>query len=207
MIKPNQTAARPHRNTGFTLLETLVVLIMVSFITLLLMQGLSFTLGVRVRITEETESRKTHHLTQHWFRQLTSGILAEKNNAPHAFTGTETAMRGLTLATLTEPPGAPAAFELSIASQAAHAELRYTDPRAQDWTLNRWPQARMQLNYLDQSGVWHNAWPPRETGPEDPQLPEAIRLHIQTPAGARVWLARVPANKHPRIDTKDLLGL
>ncbi|MFZ1643035.1 MAG: type II secretion system protein, partial [Candidatus Contendobacter sp.] len=115
-----------HRHFGgFTLLEMLVTLTIVSLLTVLLMQGLLYALQLRARMLEQQQRRQAAVLQEHWFRASSAALAPGKANGPDVFSGDRTGFRGLSLAPLLGDRGAPARIEWRLEPEAAGVALRY----------------------------------------------------------------------------------
>ncbi len=197
------------RQRAFTLLEMLVVLVLVSMVTLLLMQGLSYVLNLRVRFVQQLEDLQQGALKAYWFRSSTAALLPDfrplpkitQNRPAQIFQGTDVRFSGLTLAGLEAEPGVPTAFAWELTYADGMTQLQYHSEHEQTWTLLSWNGRRGGFEYLDAQGAWHSAWPPhlftQETGA---QLPEAIALNGVLRSQPFTWIVRVTGNKNDPYD-------
>lgn len=193
-----------HQQTGFTLIEVIVVMVLIGLITTLLIQGLSFSMSLRAQglrlSAEKTEAR----LREHWFRTLINGAAPDHREGPNLFQGTATKLNGLTLNPLHPGAAPPAPFTLEIENRQNDTLLHYSDGAETHWPLFRLENTAWTFQYLAPDSTWKDQWPPE---PEASQLPQAIRLTTNREDAAVRWVQSIPQRKDPRPDSKELLGI
>lgn len=183
---------------GFTLLEILVVLVLISLIVGLLMQGLSHVLRLRIQFVGQAEQQQTEMLQEKWFRSLVGGIIPTQLENPDQFQGKQTTLAGFTLASLELNAGVPAPLNISLVNNGDLLELRYRTLSEEDWVLAHWRSAKAWFEYLDREGNWHKQWPPVFGVYE--QLPVAVKLVVDKPPRSIHLFALVHGRKVPRVD-------
>jgi len=168
----------PHKPIGgFTLLEMLVTLVLFSFLSSLIWQGMAWMAGVErsMAVTQTFSTRES--LRQEWVRQLFRGIVSGLFMGPDSFKGTKT---GFTCLTSTPPwPGLAGPLEIQVALGQQDERTDVTVQTAGRDPVQLWSfKGEGILDYLDESGRWHNAWPPEDMGGEvrPGRIPRAIRL-------------------------------
>ena len=160
---------------GFTLLEVLVVLIIVSMVSGIVFQAFEITLRLNRRFGLEQANSQQGAMLADWFRQSIRGLQPDYTEGKSIFKGGEKRISGLSTNTLAADYGVPAAlvWELAFDPDRGETSLRYGtgDNSA---PLISWPGTAGRFVYFDAKGEAHDSWPP-PLGMW-PQLPAAIRL-------------------------------
>ena len=150
---------------GFTLIELMSALLILSLLALLSFRGLGAVLDSRDQVRQET---------QKWMRVTAFFARFQRDvqlSAPMPLRGTATSFEFSRFAT---PGGIDAPRQVAYRLDQNHGiEL-----------------AKFELQYLDSALVWGDAWPRSE---RDPPLPQALRLRIVLASGEE--LVRVFALK------------
>ncbi|MNF50212.1 hypothetical protein D3C84_315020 [compost metagenome] len=162
---------------AFTLLEMLVVLLMVSFISALLIQALAYIGKVNQSFHQHAGRKQAQALALGWFRDTVENLVVpEAGEASWRFRGDELSFEAVSTMALDRRAGVPLpfAFRLEPLPNGGGTELIYVR-RLED---SRWPLLRFQgpahFQYLDGSGRWTRDWPPA-AGLAD-TLPDALVL-------------------------------
>lgn len=183
------------RCRGFTLLEVLVVLVIVSLAMGLLLQGLHHTLRLQERFSQEMFNGRTAAMQSSWYREVVNGLMPDHAQGKNRFKGERQRFEGLTVSPLLGDPGSPVAFALELRS----------DPRSKQSSLNyvagddsveimSWT-GEAEFVYFDDKGEPHDAWPPFLG--QWPQLPSSIRL--KTGGGDTAVLVAAPKGPAVRL--------
>ncbi|MCD0420815.1 prepilin-type N-terminal cleavage/methylation domain-containing protein [Rubrivivax sp. JA1024] len=180
--------ARPAR--GFTLLEMLVTLVIVSVVTTLLWQALALTARLEQSLARSSGEGGEMRLQQAWVRQALQG-LAVPPGVAQPLQGDELRLRAYT----TQPPWpdapGPEAFVLEIQPSSdgqspwrLQAQRELTGERLD---LGAWP-VDTRWRYLDSAGQWHRRWPPADQERAIPTrqrpLPAIVGLTPMPPSGS-----------------------
>lgn len=190
------------RPKGFTLVEVLVVLILVSIIATLLIQGVGIILSLRYRAVNFVDQQQHNQLRSAWVTALLNGLVPDRPGRDHLFKGSPNRLDGLSIQTLSAPIGLPRHIILKFEQQGTDTVLSYQQDRIQ-WLLGRWPTSKAVFNYLDPQGQWHDHWPPKDVT-EYSQLPMALMLQV---GDAWSLFAVVQGRKSARVTLSDeLLG-
>ena len=163
---------------GFTLLEMLVVLLIVSLLTTLLMQGFAYILQLRGRFLTQLSDLQQGTLQEHWFRSSTTALVADYPDIPDAkiFQGEAKQFQGLTLSALDAEAGLPTPMMWKLVFQEGSTFLQYQHSNGEVWEVSRWLGDSGEFSYFDSAGKWYPTWPPQNLGIKPPQLPKAIML-------------------------------
>ncbi len=190
---------------GFTLFETLVVLIITGFVTTLLLTGMGQLFDQQVRVNQIRADLRQNFLPQQWFSETVQGLTTLSRFDGEPFRGDAESFTGHSLRTLDGTIGIPIEItwriqnnELlyeTIAQEISEDTLMPTvQTQQQKYTVQKWDEQLLQFSYLDYEGNWHSQWPPATRPdaeflvPNDdpfsivitliPALPRMIRLVI-----------------------------
>lgn len=199
---------RLRKPQGFTLLEMLVVLMIISLLSLLLMQGFSYLLQLRVRFLDRLDDMQQFTLQRHWFESSSSALIPEYTDLPegYPFKGEERGFSGLTTMSLDDIPGVPLPCAWYLNYDGGETHLLYRRANQQTWEVMSWPGREGGFRYQDEKGEWHAKWPPSSTAAASfmqeagPQLPKIIALSGIRRGEIFLWLAEVKSRDKPRED-------
>lgn len=191
---------------GFTLLETIVTLVVVSLIVVVLMQALQQSLGLRTRLLRHEREVRTAVLQEQWFRESIGSAIADLPDALGSMEGSASDVALVSAAPLTGP--GLARVRWSLRPVAGGFALDYSEGGGDPLAIVSGPLAGAKFDYLGSDGRWLPEWKvpelpeaaaanemvPKEI-PE--QLPRIVRLQATTASGAQLlWL--VPLQAEPR---------
>ncbi|NDY96324.1 PulJ/GspJ family protein [Wenzhouxiangella limi] len=192
---------------GFTLLETLVALIIASLVSVLLMQGLTQALLLRDRVLDHVQFQREARLRYAWFDDTVSALIADLGRVErHRFTGGPNGFSGLSLAPLTDWPGKPSMVHWQLESEGDLFHLYYQEGApiiASEWQRAwSWYAQSAEFAYYDPQAGWQSQWPP-EGGhglAMIPALPAIIAFTTQWRGQPVTWAASVRGRRNPRPD-------
>ncbi len=190
------------KKRGFTLLEMLVVLVLVGFISTLLLQGFSYVLHLRSGVLAQLEDSQQGALQEYWFRSTTAAIVTDYRGGEHVFKGEERQFSGLTIAALDQTTGMQSAFVWQLQYADGVTVLRYRNGKGIDWEVARWLGDFGHFRYLAVDGQWHSQWPP-SFGLEPPQIPTAILLLGQRRQTRFTWIVKLVDHDQERFDYRE----
>lgn len=194
---------------GFTLLEVLVVLVLVSLTMTVLMQGVLYALQLRTQFLVQQQHLREDFLPEHWFRTSSAALAPAKADSPEAFQGDHDGFRGLSLMPLLGEPGVPVRIEWRLALSNGQRILQYRQfggSREPVLEIAAWPDtATVQFDYLDGEGRWGEQWPPADASQAIPRLPVALRLQRLDAERPLLWLSAVAGRRDPRLDLREWL--
>ena len=199
----------PCNSRGFTLLEVLVVLVLVSLTMTMLMQGVLYTLQLRTQFLVQQQRLRENFLPESWFRSSSAALAPARADSPEAFQGDRAGFRGLSLAPLLGEPGVPVRIEWRLTSNDGQQLLQYRQEDREDViAVSAWPEAaHVELDYLDGNGRWSERWPPPTTpasgSQSPPLLPAALRLQIPDQEQRSLWLVPIAGRRDLPVDPFD----
>ena len=194
---------------GFTLIEMLVVLVLVTLIGGIMMSALSQVFDLKQRLAVFLDGSETPGLVAGWFRDTTAGLLPDGATGADRFAGERRRFDGLSTMPLSGPPGVPThiRWELVYDTAAGRSALTYAADGRPPLTVASWAGDVGEFRYCDGVRSCGSAWPPAAGG-GSPQLPALIRLEarrgdapwtiLAAPRGAREPLA--PPSGLVRVD-------
>lgn len=150
----------PSKRAGFTLLEMLVVLILVSLISVLMMQGFSFVVGLHERIRHQLIMLQDIELREQWFRSVVRAMHIGRSSDNAAFKGDAFSFSGLTLQPLDGLLGMPTNIHWRIERTNAVSVLTYQQGDDTPVSVFEWSLTSPEFRYLDAQGQLQSSWPP-----------------------------------------------
>ena len=185
---------------GFTLLETLVVLVLVSLLSVLMVQGLSHALMLRERVLDLTQFQREDALRRGWFQDTAQGLLADLERIEdHQFTGTSERFSGYSLAPLLGPPGAPAVIEWRLEQTGELFRLYYRQQDAPPRLTWEWRTDQAEFVYFAPEVGWVSQWPPAQLDGTS-ALPAVVALQASWRGDRLTWAAPTRVAPSPRDD-------
>lgn len=180
---------------GFSLLEALVTLVILSLVATVLMQSLVQVLGVRERVLRNERDSRSAILQEAWFRESIGAALADLPGRGQPFRGEPARLRFLSLDTLEGRGFAEVTWALVPGERGLQLEHRIGDQR---WTLATSLPEDTVFRFRDGRGAWMEAWPPAlppAEGAASPEaLPRVVALASSSRADALHWSAAVGAS-------------
>jgi len=169
-----------HGQTGFTLVEVLVTLVLLGMVGAIVFGSLGQVLDARARLRPYLDQANETALVAAWFRQTVQALLPDYDTGQNRFTATESRFAGLTASPLIGPPGTPTGFAWALKYDASLdiSVLEYTEMRSKAIPIARWPGRHGGFGYFDQDHEWRHQWPPAGLNEAStrPQLPQLVRL-------------------------------
>ena len=183
--------------SGFTLMEMLVTLVLISFATMLMFQMLGSYRLANDRVRSQAGNIDRHALFQEWFRDSVHGLYAAPNLH---FVGDPAQFSATTLNPLYAPEGSPTAIEWSLrADDSGAAEIVYAEDGREQWHLPLQGGGEVEFAYFDADWRETDAWPPK-LGKVNPEaLPAVVGLIRRFEDGDRPLLVAVLGPLEPPI--------
>lgn len=180
---------------GFTLLETLVTLVVVAMITALLMQALGFSLGVRERLLRHQAIVRVGALQEQWFRDSVSAAAADLADGLGAAQGTSQQFSLVSA----DPLGGAGLRRITWALVPRNDGLAlvYRDDAGTELEIISGPLGQARFDYLDQAGAFVADWAPDAKDQRAPVLPRLVRMQAQTTRGELLWLVPLISDPVP----------
>lgn len=161
--------------TGFTLIEVLVVLIMTGTITGVLFQALERAYRLQDDFGAELFGAQQGQMATDWYRQTVQGLRIDYPDSKNLFKGSEQEFSGLSDNSLGRKAGAPAPIRWQIRKnlRSGLIELVYSE-QDKDTPILSWQTKAARFAYIDDQQTAHDIWPPPMG--RWPQMPKHIQL-------------------------------
>ena len=165
---------------GFTLVEVLITLVLLSMVAAVAFGSLRQVLEARDRLRPYLDRSQETTLVSGWFRQTIQASIADYDEGKHRFAGTASEVSGLTASPLVGPAGTPTAFHwvMRYDPNLDLTTLEYEESPKQTLRIAAWAGREGAFAYYAGDEKWQPAWPPSDTdqGKSIPQLPQLVRL-------------------------------
>ena len=181
---------------GLTLIELIVVLVLVSLLGTLLVQGTGFFLGKYATVKRVHREASLAALRRHWFISTVQAMVPSRLEA-RRFAGDASSFEGVTLQALAAEPGLPVRARWSIDVDGVSETVVYVQEGREPWTILVADDDGLAFQYADSTGRWHDRWPIASGAAHPPRerIPRLVRLI--SPAGRPLWLARTELFPEP----------
>ena len=171
---------RDPEQTGFTLVEVLVTLVLLSMVAAVVFGSLGQVLDSRARLRPYLDQSEETAIVASWFRQTVQALIADYETGKNRFTASANAFSGLTGSPLLEPAGTPTAFTWALNYDLASnlTVLEYSEKPSDTVDIARWSGKDAVFSYYGQDQEWRRVWPPTDLGTSTTamQLPKLVRL-------------------------------
>ncbi|MBV8505275.1 MAG: prepilin-type N-terminal cleavage/methylation domain-containing protein [Alphaproteobacteria bacterium] len=171
---------RDPEQTGFTLVEVLVTLVLLSMVAAIVFGSLGQVLEARSRLRPYLDKSEETALVASWFRQTVQALIADYDTGKNRFAASANAFSGLTASPLLGPAGTPTAFTWALNYDPASdlTFLEYREKPSNTVEIARWSGKDAVFSYYGQDQEWRRVWPPTDldTTTTVMQLPQLVRL-------------------------------
>jgi general secretion pathway protein J len=176
------------RRGGFTLMEMLVTLMLVSFATMLMFQMLGSYRIARERVQAQAGGIDRQALFQAWFRDSVNGLFA---GPEYRFVGDKQGFSAVTLNPLYAAEGSPSRIAWSLRQvEGARTAIAYAEDDRERWTLPL-EGSEAEFAYVDEAGKEADAWPPKRGLVKPEALPAMVVLRRRVRDGDDPLVAAV----------------
>lgn len=198
------------QQAGFTLVEVLVTLALLSMVAAIVFGSLAQVLDVRARLRPYLDRSEETVLVASWFRQTVQALIADYDTGKNRFTATTSGFSGLTASPLIGPPGTPTSFAWVLKYDPALdvTFLEYREKPSNTMQIARWGGKGAVFSYYGQDHEWRRAWPPTDLDASATrvQLPQLVRLGGLPQELFPTIVAAPRASPVPRLLPPSLLG-
>jgi prepilin-type N-terminal cleavage/methylation domain-containing protein len=184
---------RRRHAAGFTLLETIVTLVIVSLMVALLMQALSQVLNLRQRVLRLQSEARTAALQERWFRESLQGAIADLPDAFGEFQGSRQRLEFVSAVPLDSDGLGRVHWE--IVRHAGGLALAHQGPAGERFLVAEGPFVSAEFDYRGMDGEWQPGWTPE--GDHREVLPRLVRFRAEGGRGRLHWIVAVPADPAP----------
>jgi prepilin-type N-terminal cleavage/methylation domain-containing protein len=202
--RKSESVRKLQHSAGFSLIEMIVTLALLSLISLILFQSAITQWSNMQRISLAFERAQNLPLREEIFRDVAGQLLPGwPEQQIGIFRGGPEGFSGITLRPFSALDHQLAPLDVRISNQGAGQSLIMGGEDANDILASEISNARFDYKAMD--GSWHDRWPP-ETKPgngfftdqvyfETPQLPEVIRLRFSRSNTRHIWYV-TPHNRN-----------
>jgi general secretion pathway protein J len=187
-ITPQKSIAE----SGFTLLEILVVLVLVALVSTIIMQGFYFATSVQARIKKQLIEAQTGSLQENWFRETVRSVQPSFDKSKNALTGTATELKGVSLTTLYGQTGIPAITTWKLKSTGTTSSLYYKINTRPEIKVATWNSTEVKFKYADAQGELHPTWPPND---KTSGLPKGVLISTPPRSQGFAWYVAISNTK------------
>ncbi len=213
------------KKKGFTLVEVLVVLVLLSLISTLAFEILHQTAKLRNQFLDTLEELQQGVIREHWFRSSVAALtpdyppekmVVHQARNSYVFIGNEKEFFGLTINALDNDGGIPSPFGWQLEFKENETVLRYRNSEEQWWEIMRWTGKEGVFFYQAKDGTWYKQWPPLEdkqafekldeiskmiaTLDKPAQIPKTILLDAKKDNQPFAWIVRILGKDRPHED-------
>lgn len=184
--------SRPRASAGFTLLEMVVTLVLVSLLVAVLMQMLGQALSVRTRLLHYQQTMRLSYLKEGWFRDVVAASQLDDSDGFPPLRGSSVELSHVSAMPLQSGGLARVRWQLRFDGQGK-ASLYYAEGDSEPLQILEGPLEQARFSYRGASGEWVEQW---DSGPVVPPtgvasrvgLPLVVRFQAQTNNGQLLWL-------------------
>lgn len=170
-----QKSLKTQKEKGFTLLEILIVLVLMTLVTGLFIDPIARIYDLRFRLRNQIDGIHLTVLAQKWFRSSLNGVYMSKTK----FVGEPKKITGVSFNPLDEDIGIPSNFEWSL-SYDANSDVTLLNYKGFGETLSiaEWKGDEGTFSYYNpESQAWESEWQSSTfIAEEDYKLPTYVRL-------------------------------
>lgn len=167
------------RMSGFTLMEALVVLMLVSIVVSLAFEMLGAYRIAKSRVFDTSAATDRKALVEAWFADSVRGLVALEGAMP---TGTATKLVGMTLSPASSMRGGPVPVEWELVPETSQVDLVYREYGEERWRVpTRAAPGESRFSYAGEDGEPVDRWPPA-LGMQE-QLPRLVILALESNEG------------------------
>ena len=188
---------------GLSLMEMLVVLVLVSLMATLLVQGTMFLYGNYARVSDRFTALQSGQLPNRWYRESVSRLVASLDDN-FAMTGRADFFEGYTLAPVTKPHGSLTNVRWRVSEEDGIVSLTVSQNGEPPLEVRRWRGRDARFVYYVDHREKVGQWP---TDDETRHLlPAAIELRVSLDNGQQEeLLTSVDMRLRAPGDYRDLL--
>jgi type II secretory pathway pseudopilin PulG len=169
------------RTGGFTLMETLVSLVIVTLAAGLMLQITGHFTRVYDRLLGSGQELAARRRSELWFRDSLAAATPSVREAEEGYLGTSSELQVTTLAPLARIAGLPTRIAWRVDSDGETDRLVYAEAGGGEWVvLDGLRAGSASLAFVDSEGRRHQRWPVRTEARESPPVLWLVHFHAET---------------------------
>lgn len=184
-----------HFQRAFTLIEMLVVMVIVSLLITVIMQGFGYSLGLYQRVVTTQKNAYTEVLAYNWLRS-TLGVSVAARPKDLGLEGDASEVTTYTYQPLVERAGLKTRISWQLIQDSEKLRLEYREGNT-NFNVYSWPTATGRWEYMDEKQQWHSKWPPEKSTLTP--LPSAVKIQVTTGSDIKNYVVAIKTRKRPEI--------
>ncbi len=185
---------------AFTLIEMLVVMVIVSLLITVIMQGFGYSLGLYQRVVTTQKNAYTEVLAYNWLRSTLGASVAARPK-DRGLEGNAVEVATYTYQPLAELAGLKTRVAWLLVQDSERLRLEYREGNT-SFTVYSWPTATGRWEYMDDKKEWHAQWPIAKL--DFPPLPNAIRLQVGRGKDIFNYVISIDTRKMPEMSMDEV---
>ncbi len=185
---------------GFTLVEVLVVIVLVSMISALLLQMMTLSFRSFDQVTRIANESNVLRMRNQWFRNSISHLVASLDEQ-FGLVGDASTISGYSSAPLLDHSGKLTRVYWEVRRSGADSELWYREHAGSPMLIGKWAGGELKFSYRGLQSAWLDKWPTEELPVG--VLPYRVKLSIEQDGEVRDLLAAVSIRRTGRYDYRD----
>ena len=176
------------QDLGFSLLEMLIALSIISLTSLALFQSIGTMLNVSDRAVQSSERALEGVILSQSVAQLVNGLVADWDvESQDSFKGQASTFSGVSASAIHSVVNENVAVSLSFEEGSNSDKVLVYETKTEKWILGTGFSPSSNFEYMGRDRVWHRQWPPVEKPTLNTQdilsqtdtlrLPQAIRVN------------------------------
>ena len=186
---------------AFTLIEMLVVMVIMSLLITVVMQGFVYSLGIYQRVTHTQKNAYSEVLFYRWICETLSSQAAARPK-DIGLEGIPSSLSTYTYQPLIGSNGVKTRISWGLVQEGESLSLHYYESD-QDLTVYTWSESQGHFEYLGKDNAWQSKWPLEKS--DTPALPLATKLRITTRADERNYVMVLGTRERPEVTMDEAL--
>lgn len=178
---------------AFTLIEMLVVMVIISLLITVIMQGFGYSLGLYQRVVTTQKNAYTEVLAYNWLR-ATLGVSVAARPKDLGLEGNASEVTTYTYQPLVERAGLKTRISWQLIQDSANLRLEYREGDT-IFSVYSWSAATGHWEYMDEKQQWHNKWPAEKS--ELTPLPSAVKIQVNSGSDIKNYVVAIKTRKRP----------
>jgi general secretion pathway protein J len=180
---------------AFTLIEMLVVMVIISLLITVIMQGFGYSLGFYQRVVTTQKNAYSEVLAYNWLRS-TLGVSVAARPKDLGLEGDAFEVTTYTYQPLVERAGLKTRISWQLIQDSDNLRLAYTEGSV-SFDVYHWPAATGHWEYMDENQQWQNKWPTEKS--ERIRLPNAVKIQVNSGSDIKNYVVVIKTRKRSEV--------